>query len=187
MINKKILKLAGTLSVILLGTIFLTSCSHHTGKKKSKVEQNVAIGINLKANRFDNLYFSEQPTHIDLKNLKSQGFTTVINLRGPKEYDEKLEKKIITESGLNYYNIPFYKKSNLSNEYIDKVTKKIMKHRRDGKLLVHCSSGNRVGIWLGGHFFKDHGLSKEKSLKMARDLGLTKKSAEKKLRKFLYK
>lgn len=185
MIKRNLLKKLGLSLVTLLTASLLASCSHHGKVENSKVEQNLTIGKNLNSYRYDNLYFSGQPSHADLKKLKDQGFKTVINLRGPKEYDERAEKKIVKRDGLNYYNVPFYKNSKLTNEYISSVTSKVMKHRRDGKILVHCSSGNRVGIWLGGHFYKDHGLSKKESIKMANDLGLTKKGAEKKLRAFL--
>jgi protein tyrosine phosphatase (PTP) superfamily phosphohydrolase (DUF442 family) len=185
---KNVIRQASVFSVILFTTTFMTSCSHSKHKEgTSKVEKNVVIGKNLKANRFSNLYLSAQPSLEDLRDLKKQGFSTVINLRGPKEYDEKAERNLLKTQGVNYYNIPFYKNSKLTDEYITSVTKKVMKHRKEGKLLVHCSSGNRVGIWLGGHFYKDHGLSKDESIKMAKDLGLTKEAAEKKLRLFLDK
>jgi len=146
--------------------------------------ENITIGESLNANRFSNIYFSGQPKKKDLLRLKEQGFKTIINLRGPKEYDENVERQLISEEGLSYYNIPFYADANLSDEYIQKVTQTVMKHRKDGKLLIHCSAGDRVGVWLAGHFYKDHKFSQDKSLEMAKKLGLNNPQAITKVRNY---
>ena len=154
--------------------VSLISCSSNSTKKH---ESNITIGKELNAHRYADIYFSGQPSNAEWKNLKEQGFTNIINLRSPKEYNEKLERKKIQAQGLHYSNIPFTGKSKLTDKYIDQVTKAVMKHRKEGKTLVHCSSGNRVGIWLAGHFHKDHELSKEDSLVMAKKLGLENEGA----------
>ena len=65
------------------------------------------------------------------------------------------------------------------------MTTAVKKHRKKGKVLIHCASGNRVGVWLGGHFHKDHGFSKEESLALAKKLGLTQEQAIANVKKYL--
>jgi len=166
------------MKALLLATIlpfFLISCSSTETQTK------------LKTYEYSNIHFSAQPNNDQIKTLKDQGFSTIINLRDPKEHNEALEKETSKDVGLNYYNIPFYKNSKLDDQYISKVTKAVMKHRKEGKILIHCSSGNRAALWVGGHFHKDHKFSKEKSVELAKSLGLTKKGALTKLEKYLEK
>jgi uncharacterized protein (TIGR01244 family) len=179
-----------------LPLILITSCSHSTETSPNKIEhdshkhpieQNLKIGHNLKAHRYSNLYFSAQPSTKDWASLKEQGFKTVINLREPNEenYDEKIEKKILKRQGITYINIPTPKKNPVTDRFIDDVTTAVKKNRPNGKVLIHCSSGNRVGMWLGGHFHKDHGLSKKESLELAQKLGLNKPNAIEKVKSYL--
>ena len=172
--------------IIALSLIFV-SCSHHSGELPK--ESNVKVTKSLKGNRWGNIYFSGQPNAKSLKSLKKSGFATVINLRKKTEgrYVESWEAGVVKNQGLNYYNVPFDMSVPLSDEYITSVTSKIMKHKKEGKILVHCSSGNRVAIWLGGHFKKDHGFSNKKSLELAKELGLNKRGAENKLDAYLRK
>jgi protein tyrosine phosphatase (PTP) superfamily phosphohydrolase (DUF442 family) len=124
---------------------------------------------------------------MDFKALKQQGFEAVINLRGPSEHDESEEKKLVTSYGMTYKNIPFSSSSVLNDEFIDEVTNAVSEQQKKGKVLVHCSSGNRVGIWAGGHFYKDHSYSKVKSLRMAKKLGAKKTESLEKVSKYLEK
>lgn len=167
----------------LLISFFLFSCSH----APSKLESDVKIGQELTANRYSNIYFSKQPEKKDLETLKENGFVAVINLRLPKEHKAKEEKKIVTSNGLAYYNMPFDMKKELTNKYIDQVTAKIKAHRKEGKVLLHCSTGNRAAIFAGAHFYKDHGQSKEEAFLTAKKLGLNKKKAIEKLQKYFSK
>ena len=168
---------------LLISFFILASCSHHSAQE----ETNVQVAKGLKGHRYSDIYFSSQPSENSLKDLKNNGFVAVINLREKKEgkYQESWESKIVKAEGLNYYNVPFSMKDDMSDEYVKKVTSKIHLHRRDGKILVHCRTGNKVGIWLGAHFHKDHAYSKTDARGMARKLGLTNKKAMAKLNTYL--
>ena len=173
--------------VMILAFCVLAGCGTINSKKKHPTEENIKITDTLRANRYGNIYFSAQPDKASLKQLKDKGFRTVINLRGKEEgaYKESDERKKIKSEGLNYYNIPFDMKKKLTREYVKSVTKKVVKHRSEGKVLVHCSSGNRVGVWLGAHFKDDHKLSDEESVDLAKELGLNNPKAISKLRSYL--
>lgn len=171
---------------VVVALIF-ASCSHHSGDLPK--ESNVKITKSFKGNRWGNIYFSKQPNGKVLKKLRKAGFKTVINLRKKKEgsYVESWEAGVVKNQGLNYYNVPFDMSKPLTDDYISSVTDKVMKHRDEGKILIHCSSGNRVAVWLGGHFKKDHEFSNKKSLKLAKELGLNNRGAENKLDAYLRK
>ncbi|PIK16420.1 sulfur transferase domain-containing protein [Halobacteriovorax sp. JY17] len=166
--------------LLIIGVFVLNACAH----KKGKSESDIRIGENLQSNRYGTIYFSKQPDDKDWAKLKEQGFETIINLREPSEHDEKNERKLIVKSGMTYVNIPFPKKMKLDNNYVSKVTKEVMKNKDKGKILIHCSSGNRVGIWVGAHFYKDHGFSKKESINTAKAHGLNKPEAINKLKKY---
>ncbi|MFW7378508.1 MAG: hypothetical protein ACOH5I_06870 [Oligoflexus sp.] len=159
---------------------------HHTDATQSEhIEQDVALTDSLEANRYDNIYFSAQPEKSDWQKLKDQGFTTIINLRSPREYDEKEERETLASLGMTYHNVAFEPRADLDDTYIDEVTKHVMANRKKGKILIHCASGARVGIWLAGHFYKDHGMSKDEALATAKALGLDRPGAIEKAQKYL--
>lgn len=172
--------------LLIFSFLLITSCAH---SHKDPSQTNIQVTKTLKGHSYGSIYFSQQPNEEELLSLKDNGFVAVINLREKKEpkYDESWEKKIIKSQGINYYNIPFSMKTELDDAYIDAVTSKILDHRKNGKVLVHCSSGNRVAIWLGAHFKKDHGLTSDEALDKAKSMGLTKAMAQKKLEGYLYK
>lgn len=176
------MKLLTTILILLT----LSSCSHQTKKEDSALsQQNIKIGDSLIAHRYSNIYFSGQPEMGDLKELKKQGFVHIINLRQASEYDEALEKKTAKSQNLQYSHIPFSPQSPLTNTFIEKVTAAVMKHRKDGKTLIHCSSGNRVALWIGGHFYKDHKYNKEDSVKIAKEMGMASSKMLEALNKYL--
>lgn len=163
--------------------LLIGGCTH----PNLKTQPNIKITENLSGSQYGDIYFSAQPTEADFLKLKNNGFVAVINLREKKEQDylESWEKDLVNQQGIAYYNIPFSMKSDMNNDYIDSVTTKVKKHMKDGKVLIHCSSGNRVGIWVGAHFMKDHGYSKDEAMKVAKDAGLNQPNAEKKLQLYL--
>jgi protein tyrosine phosphatase (PTP) superfamily phosphohydrolase (DUF442 family) len=172
----------------LLALLVFWGCSHHDeGAHAPQHESGITITKELTGNRWGAIYFSAQPVTSDFSVLKNNGFKTIINLRDKNEgdYKESTESSEVKRLGMNYYNIPFTMKMDMTDEYIEKVTSNVMKHRKEGKILIHCSSGNRVAIWLGGHFKKDHKFSNEKSLMLAKELGLNNSTAEEKLKAYL--
>jgi len=174
------------LFVISLSLLLTFSCAHG---HKAKPESNIQITKSLKGNKFSNLYFSGQPSASAIKELKDAGFATVINLRGKTEgkYQEYWEEGAVKAEELNYYNLPYSTSTPLTEEYIDSVTQTVVKHRKEGKVLVHCSSGNRVALWLGAHFKKDHGFNNDQSMEVAKKLGLTNAKVEGILKAYLNK
>lgn len=162
----------------LLAFFLISACVH-------KPSNLTSLNDGFDAYRYEDLYFSGQPSQDDFRSLKDQGFVAVINLRQPEEYDEASEREQIASLGLAYESAPMLGSGPLSDEEVIAITAAVKKHKDKGKVLVHCGSGNRVAVWLGAHFHQDHGYSKQQASEKAKSLGLTKSGAEKKLSDYL--
>jgi uncharacterized protein (TIGR01244 family) len=179
-------------SICLLVAILLamSACTHNhleAALKSRPAESDLKIGDSLVARRYSDIYFSAQPTDADFQALKKQGFAAVINLRQSteKDYSETKDRAKVEALGFTYKNIPTDSSQPITDEFIAQVTSAVKASRGKGKVLVHCSSGNRVAMWLGGHFHKDHGFSKKESLELAKKLGLNKQSAIERVETYL--
>lgn len=169
--------------ITLLSFCLMVSCTSMISSMDSKI----MIGHDLKASRVKNRYFSKQPSITDYQKLKDQGFETVINLRDPSEHEESLEKTNVEKVGMKYINIPFPKDLKLTKEYVAKVHKRVKDHEDNGKILIHCSTGNRASMWLGAEFHEYEGYTEEESLKMSKQMGLNKDKAVDALRAYFAK
>lgn len=170
--------------LILLISTFSFGCAHG---HKAKPESDVAVTKSLKGHRFANIYFSGQPGGRAIKELKDEGFAAVINMRQKNEgkYEEYWEEGAVKKEDIAYYNLPYSMKDKFTTEYMNSVTEKVVKHRKEGKVLLHCGSGNRVALWIGAHFKKDHGFTSEQAIEIAKKLGMTSERVEAKLNHYL--
>lgn len=93
----------------------------------------------------DNHYAGGQPTPDHLAELARAGVRTVINLRAPDEpveYDEAAETARL---GLRYVALPIAGPTDLDRERVRQFGRVLDDARREGGLLIHCASANRVG------------------------------------------
>ena len=170
-------------------TVTLFGCSHFHTHETEQVELNQVENLlpDFNAARYNDIYFSGQPPLDQLDGLKELGFANIINLRQPMEsgYEANVEEANAINAGLNYTHIPLKGNQPLTDEKIAEITAAVVKNRQLGKTLVHCSSGNRAALWLGGHFYKDHGVSKEDAYKIATQAGLNKETPMNVLKNYL--
>lgn len=86
-----------------------------------------------------------QPSAEALKQLKSQGFKTVVNLRTEGE-GAKDEEAVIRDAGLSYVWVPI-SPATFSLDDV-KAVGKVLDDPAAAPVLLHCSSANRVGaVW----------------------------------------
>jgi protein tyrosine phosphatase (PTP) superfamily phosphohydrolase (DUF442 family) len=87
-----------------------------------------------------------QPTPAQLSELKSQGITTIINLRTPGEagFDAVGEEAEIKKLGMKYFNIPVSNQAGPKDEQADEFLK-LTDDARNRPVFIHCGSANRVG------------------------------------------
>ncbi|WP_339862904.1 beta-lactamase hydrolase domain-containing protein [Paremcibacter congregatus] len=129
------------------------------------------------------IYMAGQPDEATLASLKDQGFDMVINIRSPQEmtFDEQT---IVTAQGLDYHNLPLMKDGAIDDQTVTDIHQ-VIEASPGKKILLHCSSGNRVAGWFGAHLARDMHMSPEEAIATAKQAGLTKASMEKILRSYL--
>jgi len=88
-----------------------------------------------------------QPTLAQLAELKSQGITSVLNLRVPGEagFDAAAEEAEAKKLGMKYFNIPVQgqaPKDEQADEFL-----KVTDNAQNRPVFIHCGSANRVGAF----------------------------------------
>ncbi len=172
-------------TLILASSLALSACQPESSSspkptKKDNLKASPEIKTHtLKAEKcgnvrnlhvFGNIYLAGQPQKDDFKILKERGLKTIINMRtdGEINFDEK---KVVEDLGLKYVHIPYRSASQLTDAYFDNV-RKLFKSSKDGAIMVHCGSANRVGaLWLVKRTLDD-GLPYDEALKESKIVGL---------------
>ena len=87
-----------------------------------------------------------QPTIAQLSELKSQGITTIINLRtaGEAGFDAAAQEAEIKKLGMKYVHIPVSNQAGPKDEQADEFLK-VTDDAKNRPVFVHCGSANRVG------------------------------------------
>ena len=111
-----------------------------------------------------------QPTMQALERLKSEGITTIVNLRTPEEYNAAQEEAKAKELGLRYFNIPVVYSSPKEEQATEFL--KIMADSKNRPVFIHCTAAIRVGaFWLIKRVLQD-GWTFEKAEEEAQKVGL---------------
>ena len=103
--------------------------------------------------------------------LRSQGITTVVNLRPTAEMDGRDERAEVAAAGLAYHQIPVDGAGGVTGANADALWSVL--DEADGTVLVHCASGNRVGALLALGASRQGGRSPEEALEWGQAAGLT--------------
>ena len=160
--------------------IFLvTSCGLTRGYKEHPVVQTeTATGYKMK--QYGNLYIGGQPSALDFIKLRQEGFATIINLREHKEdgkYHEKWERNNSLLSGMSYFHAGFDpQKDQLDEVFINKINDVVSSQIVKGKVLIHCSSGDRAAMWLVANENLNGKLPKDKAIKLAHTIEVKKEA-----------
>jgi len=183
MLQKKII----FLMCFILGSYSLQAEESHPHTHHDQtihIEKLSPLGNLEVISRFHNIHMSGQPDIKTLASLKKQNFSTVINIRGPEEMEFD-EKSLVEKNGLTYHIIPLLDKDGeIQDSAVTEILKKV-KSIKDGKILLHCSSSNRVATWLASHFYRDHKMPLDEVIAYAKQAGMSKKSSEDMLRRYL--
>lgn len=120
----------------------------------------------------DDHYAGGQPTPDDLARLAREGVRTVINLRAPHEpveYDEAAEAARL---GLRYVALPVAGPADLHREQVERFGRALDEARREGGVLVHCATSNRVGALVALDAVLNRGRPLAEALERGRAAGL---------------
>lgn len=109
------------------------------------------FGENERIYHWQRFYMAGQPSLGELEELKEQGITTIINLRGEEENEDFAleafdEEKIARAMGFHYHSIPVAGYRDYTPEKLEAFARAIEKS--EGELLIHCSGASRVTYFM---------------------------------------
>jgi uncharacterized protein (TIGR01244 family) len=157
-------------SAIILGVLLLAAC----GRDRFTVADPVPCDVPGLQNcrQTGDVVFGSQPSPATLQYLRDQGVTTVVSTRGltELEWDERAQ---VESLGMRFVHIPMENPvlgiSDAQVAAFDSVLT-----GQQGRVLLHCSSGNRVaGLW-GAWLAERQGLEPAEALRLADLAGMTR-------------
>lgn len=137
-----------------------------------KVEQE-AFG-NLKVvSQYGHVVFADQPDKATVGMLKDHDIGLVISIRGEAEDEGFDERKAVEEQGIPFVQIPYMKGRSIDLTAMDEILSVVNAAGENGtKVMLHCTHSQRAGSLLGAALYRDYGVSKEESMRIADDAGL---------------
>jgi uncharacterized protein (TIGR01244 family) len=94
----------------------------------------------------DGIRSAGQPDAAALRVFADAGYVAVIDLRGPDEKRGMDEQAVVEELGIEYVSLPIVGSDAVSFDNAKQLDALLT--GREGPVLVHCGSGNRVGALL---------------------------------------
>lgn len=120
----------------------------------------------------DDHYAGGQPSPKELAELARAGVRTVINLRSPVEAVDFDEAAEAARLGLRYAPLPITGAPDLDRSRVREFGRLLDAARREGGVLVHCASGNRVGAMVALDEALNRGRPLSEALERGRAAGL---------------
>ena len=121
----------------------------------------------------DGMLSGGQPTPEQIEAAARVGYRTVINLRGEKESGFEWESQLVEELGMKYVLLPVTGKDSLTRERIERIDAVLAAALKEGPVLLHCASGNRVGAVLALRAAWVEEMDLEEALAYGRASGMT--------------
>jgi uncharacterized protein (TIGR01244 family) len=132
--------------------------------------------------KVDNLYISGQPDEESFRKLKSEGLTTVINLRTEKEMNNRElvpfdEESVMDSLKLEYIRIPLGgADSPYNNEALIKFADAL--ENADGDVLLHCASARRASYLWAAYLIQFKDFSPDKAIEYAKAINFEESPLE---------
>lgn len=121
-----------------------------------------------------NLLFGSQPDEGALLKLKQSGLKKVINLRAPSEFSTSEQQSLCSQAHIEYLQIPLMDESGVNQESLRLISTEVTQSLDKGdKVLVHCASSNRVGLWFSWYAAKIAGHDTDQALMLGQSAGMT--------------
>ena len=111
-----------------------------------------------------------QPTAEHLVALKGAGGDVVLDLREPMEQRPYRTPDAVRAAGLEYVNIPFGQ-GDIRDATFEAALRTVRQLAGRKRVLVHCSSGSRVGAALVPYLILDQGFEEEDAMNEAMRIG----------------
>jgi uncharacterized protein (TIGR01244 family) len=103
--------------------------------------------------------------------LPAAGVRTVINLRPASETPDLDEKSLVENAGMAYRWLPIAGSAGLTRENVSAFDR-MLAESGEGRVLVHCASGNRVGAMMALRARWVQAKSPEEALAIGKGAGL---------------
>jgi uncharacterized protein (TIGR01244 family) len=113
-----------------------------------------------------------QPTPQQLAAARDAGYRTVINLRQPDEPGVGDEAEIVGTLGMEYVSIPVAGAAGLTRENVETFATALEK--AEYPVVLHCSSGNRIGALMALKAAWLDGKTPEEAMQIGLASGLTR-------------
>jgi uncharacterized protein (TIGR01244 family) len=117
-------------------------------------------------------HVSGQPSEEALTKLGAAGVRTVIDLRPDQETPALDERAVVGKTGVQYRSLPISGRADLTHENVATFDR-MLNESRPGPVLLHCSSGNRVGAMMALRARWMQGKTAEEALAIGKAAGLT--------------
>lgn len=160
------------LRIAAVALVVLSGCATAAGAKG--VAPDVSIPDARKP--YPGVLVAGQPTEAQLTEASEKGYGTVINLR-PDDEPGALsnEADLVQRLGMRMVEIPIAGAKDLTAENVKLFAAALEDAAKDGRpVLVHCSSGNRVGALFALKAYQLEGKSDQEALEEGRRAGLTR-------------
>ncbi len=119
----------------------------------------------------DGVMTGGQPSEADFEHFKDNGYSTIINLRAEGEFDEFDEQQLVEDMSMDYISIPIAGGEDFTMDNILKLDAALK--NAEGKVVLHCGSGNRVGAILALKAFHVDGMSEDEAMALGIAAGMT--------------
>lgn len=133
--------------------------------------RSIAPGMLNGCSVSDTVATGGQPTAADLQALAGAGYRTVLDIRAPGEPRGFREPEVVEGAGMEYINFPIGH-APLHDAAFDEF-RGLLRDAARKPLLVHCASGNRVGLMMIPWLVLDEGKSPQEAVDLALRMGLS--------------
>ena len=124
----------------------------------------------------DGVFAGGQPTPAQLRSAQAYGVRTVVNLRPDSEASGFDERALVRELGMAYVSIPVTGAPDVTRETAQAL-QRVLADPANRPLLIHCSSGNRVGALFAARAHLLDGMAPDTALQIGTRAGLTRLEA----------
>jgi uncharacterized protein (TIGR01244 family) len=132
----------------------------------------LALGVPNAREPVPGLLTSGQISQAQLDALAQGGYTTFVSLRPPTEEGADWEEAYAAQRGVSFTRIPVAHAAGLTRENVEALDR-VLKAAGDGKTVLYCGSGNRVGALLALRAAWLQGATPEQAMALGRAAGLT--------------
>jgi uncharacterized protein (TIGR01244 family) len=118
-----------------------------------------------------------QPTEEQIAAAGAAGYKTVINLRADSESGFAWEPAAVQAAGMTYVSIPVPGSEDFTKDNVIRLDAALKAAEAKGPVLLHCTSGNRVGAMLALRAAWLDGKDPAAALALGEAAGLTRSKA----------